>query len=72
MATPLPLSVENATDPICDIAVWFFLIFSWELSNNNFLDQEINLKGGRIVLEFFLFYYCYCKIVSLGPLKVCI
>jgi hypothetical protein len=32
MATPLPLSVENATDPTCDIAIWvMFLFFSRDL-----------------------------------------
>ena len=29
----------------------------------------MNLKGGRISMDF-LFNYCYCKIASLGPLKV--
>ena len=49
-----------------------FYFFLWVNEGNyNFWDQEINLKGGRIVLDF-LFDYCYCKIVSLGPLKVCI
>ena len=49
-----------------------FYFFLWVNEGNyNFWDQEINLKGGRIVLHF-LFNYCYCKIVSLGPLKVCI
>ena len=27
MATPLPLSVENATDPTCDIAIWVMFLF---------------------------------------------
>ena len=27
MATPLPLSVENATDPKCDKAIWVMFLF---------------------------------------------
>ena len=57
MATPLPLSVENATDPTCDIAIWVrFLFFFLGINegNYNFWDQEINLKGSRIALDFFL------------------
>ena len=27
MATPLPLSVENATVPSCEIAIWVMILF---------------------------------------------
>ena len=47
----------------------FYFFLGVNEGNYNFWDQEINLKGGRISLDF-LFNYCYCKIASLGPLKV--
>ena len=48
MATPLPLSVENATDPTCDIAIWVMFLFFFlgvNEGNCNFWEQEINLNG---------------------------
>ena len=72
MATPLPLCVENATDPRCDTAIWVMFLFFFlgvNEGNDNFWDQEINLKGGRIALDF-LFNFCYCKIAGLEPVKV--
>ena len=55
MATPLPFSVDNSTVPTCGIAIWvMFFFLGVNESNYNFWDQEINLKGGRISLGFFI------------------
>ena len=47
----------------------FYFFLGVNEGNYNFWDQEINLKGGELPW-IFLFNYCYCKIVSLEPLKV--